>query len=77
MTSEACRHASAQHAAVTETISGPDVETVSPPNSGQANCLASSPSAAANGVSQASSAPRKASVFSMPLAWTKESVEFS
>ena len=38
--------------AVTEIITGPGVETVSPPSSGQPNRLASSPSARANGASQ-------------------------
>ncbi|MGY4193005.1 hypothetical protein ACVIM9_002346 [Bradyrhizobium sp. USDA 4520] len=36
-----------------EIISGPGVETVSPPSSGQPKCAASSPSARANGFSQA------------------------
>ena len=49
-----------------EIISGPGVETVSPPSSGQPNCLASSPSPRANGVSQASSAARSASVSTKP-----------
>ena len=41
--------------AVIEIISGPGVETVSPPSSGQPNGAASSPSARANGASQPSS----------------------
>ena len=38
--------------AVIEIISGPGVDTVSPPSSGQPNCAASSPSPRANGASQ-------------------------
>ena len=52
--------------AVIEIISGPGVETVSPPSSGQPNCSASSPSPRANGASQASSALRSASVSTKP-----------
>ena len=49
-----------------EIISGPGVETVSPPSSGQPNDAASSPSACANGFSQASSTVRNASVSTKP-----------
>ena len=52
--------------AVTEIISGPGVDTVSPPSSGQPNRSASSPSARANGASQPSSALRSASVSTKP-----------
>src|SRR6516165_7545170 len=49
-----------------ETMIGPGVETVSPPNSGQPYCPASSPSPRAKGVSQASSTLRNASVSRKP-----------
>src|SRR6476660_9396000 len=52
--------------AVIEIIRGPGVETVSPPSSGQPNFAASSPSPRANGVNQASSAARNASVSTKP-----------
>ena len=52
--------------AVIEIISGPGVETVSPPSSGQPNRATSSPSPRANDASQASSAERSASVSTNP-----------
>src|SRR3984893_3106058 len=52
--------------AVIEIITGPGVETVSPPSSGQPNRPASSPSDRAKGAGRASSAARSASVSTKP-----------
>ena len=60
------RPAGTRPKAVIEIVSGPGVDTVSPPSNGHAKCLASSPSACANGASQLSFASRKASVSTKP-----------